>query len=188
MKYNIKMRFYVVISLLCCCFYSCISIEGITSDYDKLNEEQKSRIIKYDGSIEELSVDGNVYVIKTGQVRDFISNHNNVIIYDYTPWCKGDNCVSPIMLEKICNDNGFKLLLIADSFVEIFKTKSQQSPMLFIDYDVYNTKKRNKYIRLFFDELTQTSEKQRGCGMFYVFEKGTFKGAKNNISEVFSGI
>ena len=92
------------------------------------------------------------------------------------------------MLEKICNDNGFKLLLIADSFVEIFKTKSQQSPMLFIDYDVYNTKKRNKYIRLFFDELTQTSEKQRGCGMFYVFEKGTFKGAKNNISEVFSGI
>nr|WP_309569048.1 hypothetical protein [Hoylesella timonensis] len=114
------MKKLVSISLLTCLALVSCQISGLTSGYNHLSKQQKEKIIDYNGKIDNISDFTNVYNVTVEQVKEYLSNHNNVIIYDYTPFCKSSFCLPLNTLEDICKKNNTDLLVISNIYDDIF--------------------------------------------------------------------
>ena len=86
MKRSIIIFFLVPFFLVSC------QIAGLTSGYSHLSKKEQAKIINYKGKIDEIHDYSKIYTVTVEQVKEYLSNHNNVIIYDYTPFCKSSFC------------------------------------------------------------------------------------------------
>ncbi|MGI6222497.1 MAG: hypothetical protein ACOYJG_02690 [Prevotella sp.] len=133
-------------------FVSC-QIQGLTSDYSYLSAEGKKRIVKYTGAIDSISDYSKVYDVTAEQVKDFISNHDEVLIYNYTPYCRYKYCISPKELISTCKKQKVEVLIISNIYDDILVALNDEFPILMINTEVYGTKWRSKYIDLFYKDL-----------------------------------
>ena len=182
---NVLMK-YRILSILLMVFTitSCIQISGLTSGYSHLSKQQKERVVKLKGQISDIQDRSNVYAVTVEQVREFLSTHEKVIVYDYTPFCTSDNCVSPNWLKEFCDEKGAELLVIANIYDDLFQSLSPHFPMLIIDVDEYGTKRRSKYIDAFYNPLLGKSQKEINYALYHYFHKGMYMESSNNIKDI----
>ena len=173
-----------VVTLILCALSSCgmIQIGGLTSGYQSLTDRQKQQVKALSSSMDAITDRGYVYKVSVQQVQDYIQKKKDVLIYNFTPWCSGDNCINPIMLNKLCEQNGVTLCVIANAYDDLFRYNLNTLQYFVIDEQSCGTKKRNKYIRVFFDALTQVEEKVRGYGSYLLFRDGVFRHAYEDIA------
>src|SRR5690606_40478443 len=70
---------------------SCIQVYGLTNDYGKLSDEQKSLISPLK-SFDNLEY-GKIYTINPVQLKDELKNHKKAIVYVFTNGCTSDYCL-----------------------------------------------------------------------------------------------
>ena len=183
--FKITQFYYYLFACLVLSVSSCISIEGVTDDYKTLTEEERRKVIMLSGNIDELQINDSIYLVNHVQIQEWLNTKDNAIVYGYTPYCTSENCIAPSLLYECCVENDFDLLVISDTFNGISKTPNGKTNIFMIDSDYYQTKNRRKYTRLFFDNLTETSEKERQATLFYLFKRGRYCGVSNNVDDLF---
>ncbi|MCL6749328.1 hypothetical protein DEM91_12115 [Prevotella sp. TCVGH] len=174
------MKRSIIIFLLVPFFLVSCQIAGLTSGYSHLSKKEQAKIINYKGKIDEIHDYSKIYTVTVEQVKEYLSNHNNVIIYDYTPFCKSSFCFPPNILEDICKKNNTDLLVISNIYDDIFLGITNNFPILMIKTSVYNTKSRAKYIDKFYHSLIGLNLKEIDYASYHYFSNGNYiKSFKN---------
>ena len=149
--------------MLCLLFFSCTfaNLTGFYSGYKLLTDEEKERVVRCDRPIEELGNDGNVYVVDTAQMRAYLQRHDSVMVYDWSPGCPADHCISLPLFESLCKSHGVTSCIIKEYFqLDSLPSRDKvASPILFIDKSMYRTDYCNKYTKRFYGQLTGATMK-----------------------------
>ena len=125
---------------------------GLTSDYNKLTAKEKQRVVKSFGDIDQLKADNTIYLVEVQQIKDYCNKHQQVVIYDYTPYCGSSACMQVNDFVDMCKANGTNPLVIGNTFWGLADTRKLGIPLLMIDPQPLGTKWRSRYIRLFFKD------------------------------------
>ncbi|MDD3459051.1 MAG: hypothetical protein PHO74_06205 [Weeksellaceae bacterium] len=178
------MKNYLLILLFNFLIQSCISIGGLTNDYNKLSEEHKSLITPLK-SFEELE-NGKIYPIHSQTLKNELKKHPKAIVYVFTNWCSSEFCLPMNVYINYAEKQDSKLFLVMNSYGGIDVTLSQmaETPYFVIDNSYYNSNIRGKYTRYFENELMglpkETKHKDYPGNLFF-FEKGVFKNVYKNL-------
>ncbi len=163
---------------------SCITIIGITNDFDKLSDKEKSLIHPFSSS--DKLIRGNIYLINAQQLKKELENYEKSIVYCFTNGCSSENCEPINNYIEYSKENGFKLFLVMNGFGNISSTLDQSSntPYFAIDQAFYNSKYRSKYNRRFENELLgrdlDFKEKEYNGNLFF-FEGTKHIETKNSL-------
>ena len=93
---------------------SCIEING--SGYSDLSESEKQQVKKCTSDLGALQNDGNLYQITAEQAKEYIKNEQNVLVYEYLPFCSGDSGRSPMEVKRYCDEKDLKCLIISSVY------------------------------------------------------------------------
>lgn len=181
------MRRIIIISLVIFFIFitsSCVvvsingSMNGITNNYKKLSDEQKSKIKKLE-SFDNLDI-SCIYEINAKQLKEEMNKYPKSIVYVFTNNCGAETCLPLGVYESYAEKNGYKLFLIMNGYSSIYKTIVQkpESQLFSINVDYYKAKIRAKYIRYFENELMGNPKKMKSkeyYGNIFFFEYGEFK-------------
>ena len=144
---------FILISLL---LHSC-KISGLTDDYSKLTEHNKLKIIPLE-SFENLDVD-KIYKISGKQLRSEIAKHEKSLVYIFKNGCTSDLCKPMLVYENYANQNGYTLFLVMEGYGNLENTFEQRnnftSQLFSINTDLYDSKYRAVYSRMFENELLE---------------------------------
>lgn len=130
-------------------------ISGLTNDYSKLNEEDKSRIV----ALENFG-DYNtqiIYKISGKQLRNEIAKHEKSLVYIFKNGCTSDLCRPMHVYENYAKQNGYELFLVMEGYGNLYATLGQRnnftSQLFSINTDLYDSRYRAVYTRMFENEL-----------------------------------
>jgi len=178
-------KIYLLI-IVVICLSSC-QIEGLTSGYSHLSKAGKERVVDYKGEISDISDYSNIYTVTVKQVKNYLSAHNDVVVYDYTPYCRTVHCISPDSLYTLCQEKEMDFLVISNVYDDVFGAINKRFPILMIKTEEYQTKWRAKYIDLFYQALIGVSSKEIDYALYHYFHNGTyvksFKDANKIVAE-----
>lgn len=146
LKLNRTIKGYILVTIFVCSALSSCQISGLTSGYSYLSKTEKERVINYTGKIDSISNYSYVYNITPEQIKEYLAAHKRVILYDYTPYCKSPNCVSPFYLVESCKAKDIDVLIISNIYDELFWHINKSFPLLMINTKECKTKWRWKYI------------------------------------------
>lgn len=152
---------------------SCIEING--SGYSSLTESEKQHVKKCTSAPDALQNDGNLYQVTVEQVKEYIEKEQNVLVYEYLPFCSGESGRSPMEVKGYCDEKELKCLVITSVYDGIFPIPTSNTfPMLAIDHQVYGTDNYQKYSNLFYQQLTGSDEESRKVSSFHLFRNGKY--------------
>lgn len=181
------MRFLIYI-LVVLSFVSCVRVKGLYSGYNHLSSREKEQVVDYNGSIDSLVASDSVYRISARQLLEYVQAHENVIVYDYLPYCSSKDCVSPLVLEQYCRASNYNLCVVASVYDDLFGLGGLSVPVLVINNGSYGTNMQVRYTRRFYSELTGVDDSERGDKRYLYFNKGRFVKAFENIEEMFGNV
>lgn len=148
MKKSILTLTFAIVSLSC-------SIQGLTNDYSKLNDNEKAKIVALE-NFDNLNSE-HVYKINATQLKTELSKHPKSLVYIFKNGCTSELCKPMFVYENFANKNGYKLFLVMNGYANLNETLEQRinfkSPLFSIDNDFYNSKYRNAYMRYFENDL-----------------------------------
>lgn len=179
MRFRIELVCLLLVSFV---LFSC-QISGLTSGYSHLSKAEQRNVVYYNGEIADIRDFSSVYCVTVGQVRKFIATHDKVLIYDYTPYCKGPNCVSPASLSRICKQQKVDLLVISNIFDDVFYAVNKDFPILMINTKAYDTNRRSKYLEAFYKDLTGLGLKDTGYASYHYFSNGAYVKSFLNVNK-----
>ena len=152
---------------------SCIEING--SGYSDLSESEKQHVKKCTSSLGALQNDCNLYQVTAKQVKEYIQKEQNVLVYEYLPFCSGGSGRSPIEVKRYCNEKGLKCVVVASVYDGIFPIPATNTfPMFVIDHQVYGTDNYQEYGDKFYLELTGSDEQSRKESTYHLFYNGKY--------------
>jgi hypothetical protein len=179
-----KTIFYLVFMAALFTLNSC-TITGFTSGFNHLTSAEKERVVSVKAPLEEIKADDKlVYKLSVEQLNGYIKTHPKVLVHEFTTYCRSQHCVHPYNVSQLCKTKGYDYVVVATLYDYLFNFVGYGFPIFVIDNDVYNTNRRDKYQRLFFDELTGTTEKERNYNIYHVFRDGKYQGALDNITKL----
>ena len=167
-----------IVFIACMCIVSCISYND--NGYRMLSQSQKSKIIECSLPIDSLSYDGNVYLVSVEKMRDYISHHTKVLIYEYGAYCKSDFCISPRLAEEKSHAKGYDFCLLLDSYDYLLQFPKTKTPVLAPDPASFGLEPTKACSDKMFKELSDNHLKKEDYGRFYVFKEGQY--VKNIIN------
>ncbi len=165
---------------------SCITIIGLTDDYNKLTDEQKLLIHEFEN---EASLrNGNVYLINADELKQELSKHEKSMVYCFTNGCSSEYCEPMNNYIDYATQNGYKLFLVMNGFGNISSTLNQSAatPYYAIDSEFYKTKFRSKYFRMFRNELLNRDRNYKESqyeGSIYLFEGSKWVETRRSLSK-----
>lgn len=173
MKKQYKFHYLLIIYILSSC-----SIQGLTNDYGKLSEQQKSLIspLKNFDEVEN----GKIYTINSNQLKEELKKHPKSFVYVFTNGCKTKYCLPMNRYISYAESNGYKLFLVMNGYANLNETLNQlaETPYFAINNEFYDVSNRTKYTSYFENELMdlpkETKHKEYPGNLFF-FEKGVFK-------------
>lgn len=178
------MKYTIICALILCLVLTSCTVSGLTTGYNLLSKQQKERVVDYRGSIDSISDYSYVYAITVEQVKDYISKHKKVLVYDYTPFCKTPSCIVPNLVINSCKSKGIDVLVIANIYDGIFLYVDKGFPMLMINAKELGTNWRWKYTNQFYYSLTSRMLKEANYASFHYFNNGTYVGSYENPSDI----
>lgn len=149
-------------------------IGGLTAGYSHLPKMVKERVVHYDGKIADISNNPYIYTVTVEQVKEYLTTHDRVLIYQYTPFCTSPRCISPIALADMCKAQGVDMLVISNTYDDIYRGMNKRFPILMIETNAFKTKWRWKYCDQFYYPLIGCSLKEIGYASYLYFKKGHF--------------
>lgn len=168
------MKGYILVTIFVCSALSSCQISGLTSGYSYLSKTEKERVINYTGKIDSISNYSYVYNITPEQIKEYLAAHKRVILYDYTPYCKSPNCVSPFYLIESCKAKDIDVLIISNIYDELFWHINKSFPLLMINTKECKTKWRWKYIDNFYLPLIGCKTKEVNYAGYHYFQDGKY--------------
>lgn len=142
----------ITVSLL---LLSCSAISGLTNDYSKLKEDAKAKIVTLE-SFENLDTT-KIYKVSGKQLRSEIAKHEKSLVYVFKNGCTSDLCRPMQVYENYAKQNGYQLFLVMDGYGHLEDTFGQRnnftSQLFSINTDVYDSRYRFTYTRMFENEL-----------------------------------
>lgn len=180
-----KVVFIFIILFLGQSLSSC-AIYGVTSDYGKLNDTDKSRVKEFDG-FENLENDF-IYPINADQLKQEIKNYPKALVYVFTNGCSSPYCLPMASYQKFAAKNDTKLFLVMTGYANINTTLNQHAatPYFSIDHNYYNKKIRGVYFRYFMNEmmgLPREGKIKEYSGNLLFYENGEFKEARRELPD-----
>lgn len=186
MRIIIKFLFNIFIILS---FSSCIkgNFKGLFSYYNCTKQENPNLLIKLD-DLNSFCIPQNLdtpkIIITNGiSLKKCINHYNNSIVYIWSPRCKGKLCVSLDIIQKICDEKGIELFIIAEYYdSENMKINHNlKRPILGIDTKYYKTNLTSRYLAEFIYDLTSNSHYD---GRFLLFNSSNFLKSFKSIEEI----
>lgn len=165
---------FLSVLLVILTFNSC-AISGLTSDYGKLNSEEKKIIHKHIDSFDNLN-SNEIYTINAQQLKQELRNNEKSLVYVFANGCVSAYCLPMNVYENYAKKHSMKLYLVMNGFGNLESTLEQNfsSPLFAIDYEYYETKFRFVATRKFENELRNRplgfKEKEYEGSLFF-FEK-----------------
>ncbi|SEP99682.1 lipoprotein [Flavobacterium urocaniciphilum] len=151
------------------------SISGLTNDYSKLKEVDRAKIVTLE-SFENLEVD-KIYKISGKQLRTELEKHEKSLVYVFKNGCTSDLCRPMFVYENYARKNGYELFLVMEGFGNLNATLDQRtsftSQLYAINSDLYDSKYRSVYSRLFENDLLKKDKKYKPkvyLGNLFFFE------------------
>src|SRR5690606_11439518 len=166
---------------------SCIQVYGLTNDYGKLSDEQKTLISPLE-NFENLE-NGKIYTLNSNQLKDELKNHEKAIVYVFTNGCTSDYCLPMNVYISYAEANDYQLFLVMDGYGQLNKTLDQDAevPYFAIDNEFYGVTNRTKYSNYFENELMnlpkETKHKEYPGSLFF-FENGEIKNVYRELPKV----
>lgn len=159
---------------------SCIEVNG--SGYSDLSESEKQHVKTCEAPLDTIKNDGNLYQVTAKQVKDCINGYKEVIVYEYLPFCSGDNGVSPAKIKKSCDKQNIHLIVISSVYDGIFPIPSDNTfPLFVIDNNVYHTDNYQTYGEQFYKSLTGSDSENRKINSFHYFCNGKYIDSYSSI-------
>ena len=164
----------IALSILTIILVSSCSIQGLTSDFGKLNENQKSKIILLT-SFEKIETN-YIYKINGVQLKQELKKYPKSIVYIFKNGCTSDLCKPLLIYENYAKKNDFKLFLVMDGYAELNETLEQpiSSPLFVINNEYYKSNIRANYSRYFENEITSKPLHEKNSeylGSLYFFNE-----------------
>lgn len=169
------MKRFIIINILLISFYSCkISIGNLTNDYEKLNEEQKKKIVPLP-SFKEQNWD-LIYKINGAQLRSELMNREHSIVYVFKNGCTATSCKPMMNYVDYSKAHNYNLFLVMDGYCDLTQTTDQypKAQLYSIDNEYYKENKKNKYRAYFINHLLDkplTEKQNLAEGRLYFFSK-----------------
>ena len=157
-----------------------------SSGYENLSTLERSRVVECQDGIGNLHNDGQVYLVTTEQLQEYLDTVGRVVIYEYLFYCKSEHCVNPLAVEQDCKNQGTRLLLMMDNYEGIIGLPPLKSPILAANPAPFGKKISQACTPQFFNQLTSTTYKTRGYGRYYLFDNGKFKGCFSDYKDALS--
>ena len=157
-------------SLMAIGLNSC-QIYGLTTGLNLLPDDERAKVIESTAPIDSLTADGLCHIVSVQQIKDFIANGDTVVAYTWVPGCTSDQCIPPSFIERICDDRGYKLLLLLPGFGPTSFTinDARHTPLLLPNYSIYGSKYRWKYLPRFNMDMTGRDDYD-----FWMFANGQY--------------
>ncbi len=157
---------------------SCIELNGITNDYDKLSQSQKDKIEKLN-EFDNLET-GKIYSINAPQLMKEMKKYPKSLVYVFANGCRSEYCKALSIYEDFAKKQNYKLYLVMNGYNNLYETTNQpiSSPLFSIDSDYYGVKSRTKYTIYFENELQGkaiNTKPKEFLGSLYFFENGKFE-------------
>lgn len=160
---------------------SCIEING--SGYSSLSELDKRHIRSCSCLLDSVNNDGNLYKVTVNQVKDFVRRNDKVLVYEYLPFCSGENGRSPAEIKQICDQKNIQLIVVSSVYDGIFPISSTNTfPLFVIDNGVYHTDNYQTYGEKFYKDLTGSDEQRRKVNSYHYFQEGKYIRSYSTIS------
>ncbi len=151
------------------------TVYGVTNDFKKLSESQKSSIVQLK-SFHEVNSQ-NIYKINGNQLKEELKKHPKSLVYIFSNGCTSEYCLPMSNYETFAKDNNYSLFLVMEGYGHLSDTTQQRSevftaPLFSIDNDFYNSWYSMKYHRYFENDLRGISknEKPEWSGNLFFFE------------------
>lgn len=178
----------LVPSIISAIFFSSCQVIGITNDYNKLTDQEKTLITPF--TTFENATAGHIYEINGAQLKAELKKHPKSLVYLFANGCSSKNCLPLFSYENYAKKYGYKLYLVMSGYGYLSKTIKQnvESPLFAIDTKYYDANYSGKYLRYFENELLdypkETKDKDREFeGSLYFFENGQIKSASYSLPE-----
>jgi len=182
-----SMRNIVVILPFLFLISSCVVI-GLTSDYGKLDDDQKQLIVPL-SSFDEVR-NGNIYTVHAAQLIEGLSIHPKSMVYVFTAGCSSTNCLPISNFEIFAKEHGYHLYLVMTGYSYLDKVFDQniESPLFSIDDKYYKTRYRHIYERYFTNELMNLPEKAKynereNSGWIFIYNYGKLVNVLKELPE-----
>lgn len=150
-------------------------ISGLTNDYSKLKEEDKSRIVTLE-NFGDYNTE-RIYKISGKQLRTELEKHEKSLVYVFKNGCTSDLCKPMHVYENFAKQNGYQLFLVMDGYGDLDDALGQRnnftSQLFSINTDLYDSKYRFAYTRMFENELLKKDKNYKSkeyLGNLFFFE------------------
>ena len=99
-----------------------------------LTPEQQSKVVWDATNNDLLSMknDGRIHAIDGKQMQKMVQPHPKAIVYQWSPHCTSEACLSLSAIQTLCDNNGIALFVVADYFHDAFTQNQVLSRPLFI--------------------------------------------------------
>lgn len=155
-----------------------------TTGYETLSKEERQHILECRQSIGQLADDGNTYQINAQQLEDYLKQIDHAVVYNYIGFCRSEHCVAPRLAMEACRKKGCRLVVVANVYDRLSTTRGLAAPSLVINHRFYKTNNYQVLSRRFYDELTNTTEKERGYNPYLLFERGRYVKSYESIYDL----
>lgn len=173
----VKSVIRVVVVLMSCLLTGCVRFDN-TCTYNKLSAGQQVRVKVADRAIDLLTATDTVYRVNANDIRTLAQKHKDILVHEFTYYCKSDRCANPWTVKKFCEERGITYCIISTTFDEIFMLNTP-TPKLVVDEVYYNTKWEGVNLNRFEEDLTGKTSKEMNYPLYFYFHDGKFvKGYK----------
>lgn len=178
-----KNRFCAIsILLLLIVFQSGCVVMGYRTHFSRdLTPEQQSKVIwgTIDDELLSLTNNGRIYAINGKQIKQLVEAQPKAIVYQWSPHCSSENCLSLSAMQSFCDQNGIALFVVADYFHESFsQIHALSNPLYIADERYYKTTVCQKLEKRFYIDLlgeeSYNKTKDISWYRYAYFENGEF--------------
>lgn len=166
---------------------SCITInfqiEGITSDYQYLSYEEKTKVKKL-STFEEAKA-GNVYEITGMELREELKKNDSSIVHFFVNKCKSSHCYPMSTYGNYIDESGQNVYLIMLTYADLDYSLNQEPdfPLYAVNAKYYEERKTRKYRELFVQDLLQEDYQDAIQYKTFFFNKDKLVKVQNDIFE-----
>lgn len=194
---KIRNMFLIIAVIISCSYFftSCIfivPISGIRQHFDDLSEEERHSVVwtNRDDTLKNIKNDGRIYAITGNQLSDMLSDYPQALVYEWSPTCKSDKCVSLNYIQHFCDENSVELFVVVDSFQGAFTqiTELTQHPLFVRNSLIYGSKRSKVLCERFYIDLLGNDiyekHKDELRQRYLYFENGDFVKVLREPSEL----
>ncbi len=125
-----------------------------------------------------------VYAVNGKEVKNCITNFDNSLVYIWRARCHSSICISPAYLQRMCDEKGIELFVVAEYYDYPFMTLdySLKRPIFGVDCDYYRTDRTKKYMKKFLSDLFEPNDDQLK-NYFFLFKEGKMINSGKSVEE-----